>query len=142
VKPRRHPSETRTRAPGAWRRLGRLGAAAALAVQLLLPFMAMKPAAPDARAEGVLAQAVAAWGRGALCTPDAAAKDHGRAGPLAAHPCPICWAVQQTAGLLPPDAIPEPAPRAFARLAERPRTRGDLRPLLPSPAQPRAPPFV
>jgi hypothetical protein len=61
---------------GAWRRLGRIGAGIALAIQLLLPFLAMPhassmPAVPIASA---LAQAAALWGSDALCTLGAVTK--------------------------------------------------------------------
>ena len=121
-----------------WRSLGRAGAALALAVQILLPFMAL----PAVAAPTPLTDAVALWGKDALCTLDPSAKQKSDHGPFAGHQCPVCWALHQGASLLPPSAIPAPALsapisfKASVALVEAPR-----KPAL-SPPQPRGPPFA
>jgi hypothetical protein len=134
--------------PALLRRLGRLGAALALAVQLLLPVIAMPPAALAAagpattRAAAILDQASAVWGSAALCEPDSAPSHEGKQTPHLVHPCPICWAVQQAASLLPPNLPPLPlAPAAVRLKAAIPDDDLALRRNL-SPAQPRGPPLV
>jgi hypothetical protein len=135
--------------PALLRRLGRLGAALALAVELLLPIIAMPPAALAAAgaattpAEAILDQASAVWGSAALCEPGSSAPPHhGKQGPLLVHACPICWAVQQAASLLPPSLPPLPLASAPAWLkAAVPDDDLPLRRDL-SPAQPRGPPLV
>jgi len=131
------------------RRLGRLGAALALAVQVLLPVIAMPPAALAAAgaamtpAAAILDQAAAVWGSAALCEPGSSLPSHqGKQGPLFVHPCPICWAVQQAASLLPPSLPPLPLVSAPVWLkAALPEDDPALRRNL-SPAQPRGPPLV
>jgi hypothetical protein len=138
--------------PALLRRLGCLGAALALAVQLLLPVIAMPPAAlaaPGVAAGGaitpaasILAQASAVWGSAALCEPGSTLSHPGEQSPHLVHPCPICWAVQQAAGFLPP-SLP-PLPRASLPVWVKTPVPADglaLRRILP-PAQPRGPPFV
>ena len=151
----RRPQQRRTEGlarRGLLRRLGRLGAVLAVAVQLLLPVIAMPPAALAAAgvaatpSAAILAQASAAWGAAALCEPAGApapeSPHESKQSQHLAHPCPICWAVQQAASLLPPILPPLPlAPVAVWFKA--PITADDLtlrRNL--SPAQPRGPPFV
>jgi hypothetical protein len=123
------------------RRLGGFGAVLALAFQLVLPFLAM-PQAASTQAAAVLAQAAAVWGGGVLCAPEAAREHDGKQSPLAGHQCPVCWAIQQTASLLPPNALPEPALLAITRVRAPVAAAGAARPLILSPAQPRGPPFV
>ncbi len=122
------------------RRLGRLGAVLALAIQLLLPFMAMPQAAATPPATSVMAEAAAVWGSAALCTLDAQTKPGGKPGRLAHHPCPICWTLQQAASLLPPTGAPELAPSKPAGiLSLSPEIDAVLEHFL-SLAQPRGPP--
>jgi hypothetical protein len=122
------------------RRLGRLGAALALAIQLLLPFMAMPQAAATPPATSAMAEATAVWGSAALCTLDAQTKPGGKPAQLAHHPCPICWTLQQAASLLPPTGAPELAPsKPAAILSLSPEIDAVLERLL-SLAQPRGPP--
>jgi len=130
------------------RRLGRIGAALAIAVQLLLPVIAMPPAALAAAgaattpAASILAQASAVWGGGVLCEPGSTPSDEGQQTPHLVHPCPICWAVQQAASLLPPSLPPLPlAPVPVWVKAPVPADDLTLRRNL-SPAQPRGPPLV
>ena len=123
------------------RRLGVLGVVLALSLQLLLPFLAM-PQAASAQEMAMLDQAATVWGSGALCEPGAATSRDGKQSPMAGHQCPICWAMQQAASLLPPSAPPEPAPLAIAWVKAPAPDRGALRPRALSPAQPRGPPSV
>ncbi len=102
-----------------WRWLARIGAGVALAVQLLLPFMAMPQmafAAAEANKAAVLAQATAAWGSDALCAVDSGTRPHGAKSPLSDHPCPVCWAMQQAASLLAPVGPPLLAPPIYIRV--------------------------
>jgi hypothetical protein len=90
----------------------------------------------------ILDQASAVWGRSALCEPGSAPSHEGKQTPHLVHPCPICWAVQQAASLLPPSLPPLPVVSAPLWLKaavpdDDPALRRDL-----SPAQPRGPPFV
>jgi hypothetical protein len=138
-KRRQHLRATGDRAkPGLLRQLGRLGAALAVILQLLLPFLAMPPAA-SAEDAPMLAQGT---GNGALCEPGMAMPDHGKPGPMVHHHCPVCWALQQTANLLPPSAPPTPAPLVIAWIRAPAPDRDGFHPLALSPAQPRGPPFV
>jgi hypothetical protein len=134
--------------PALLRRLGRLGAVLAIAVQLLLPVVAMPPAALAAAgaaptpAAAILDQASAVWGSAALCEPGSAPSHEGKRTPHLVHPCPICWAVQQAASLLPPSLPPLPVASAPVWLKaavpdDDPALRRNL-----SPAQPRGPPLV
>jgi hypothetical protein len=145
-KRRRHPAETKDRARPAralLRRIGGFGAALALALQLLLPFLAMPQAAGAGEAAALSQAAAAVWGRDAvLCAPGTARPHDGKQSPLAGHQCPVCWAMQQTASLLPPSAPPEPAPVAVAWVTALAPGLDPLPPLALSPAQPRGPPFV
>ncbi len=147
-RPQRQRREGQGR-PALLRRLGRLGAALALAIQLLLPVIAMPPVALAAAGGGammpaaaILAQASAVWGSAALCEPGSAPSHEGKQTPHLVHPCPICWAVQQAASLLPPSLPPLPLASAPVWLKaavpdDDPSLRRDL-----SPAQPRGPPLV
>ena len=134
--------------PALLRWLGRLGAALALSVQLLLPVIAMPPAALAAAgpamvpAAAILDQASAVWGSAALCEPGGAPSHEDRQAPHLVHPCPICWAVQQAANLLPPSLPPLPLASAPVWLkAAAPDDDLALRRDF-SPAQPRGPPLV
>ncbi len=138
--------------PALLRRLGSIGAALAIAVQLLLPIIAMPPAALAAagatatQAASILAQASAVWGNTALCepgnVPSHEGAHQGKQTPHLVHPCPICWAVQQAASLLPPSLPPLPlAPVPVWVKAPTPADGLALRRNL-SPAQPRGPPFA
>ncbi len=150
---RRPPRRTEGQAkPALLRRLSRLGAALALAVQLLLPVIAMPPAAlavPGAAAGGattpaasILAQASAVWGSAALCEPGSTPSHPDKQSPHLIHPCRICWALQQAASLLPPSLLPLPlAPSPVWVKTPVPAEDLALRRNLP-PAQPRGPPFV
>jgi hypothetical protein len=131
-----HRSQRRQPIAGSWRRLGCLGATLALAVQLLLPFMAMPQASATA------ASPAAAWGSAALCTLGAESKPAGKQSPLVHRQCPICWMLQQTASLLPPTGAAELTPPAAVAIDSPDRALDDAieRPL--SPAQPRGPPSV
>ena len=143
LKPRRRPLRYRgLSVAGALRRLGRLGAGVALATQLLLPFIAMPQASSMPAVPTALAQAAALWGSDAICTLGAVTKSDGKQGPFAGHQCPICWALQQTASLLPPNGGIPSAPRAPTRI-EAPSVAIEAR-AEPSysPAQPRGPPLV
>jgi hypothetical protein len=132
--------------------LGRIGAAFALAVQLLLPVIAMPPAALAAAGAGagaastpaasILAQASAAWGSTALCEPGGAPSHEGKQSPRFVHPCPICWAVQQAASLLPPSLLPLPLARAPVWIKVSPLVEDLALPRSLSPARPRGPPSV
>jgi len=147
-RPHRQKRESQAK-PALLHRLGRFGAALALAVQLLLPVIAMPPAALAAAggamtpAAAMLDQAAAVWGPAALCEPGSSMPSHhGKQGPLLVHPCPICWAVQQAASLLPPSLPPLPLVSAPVWLkAALPEDDPALRRNL-SPAQPRGPPLV
>jgi hypothetical protein len=134
--------------PALLRRLGRIGAALAIAVQLLLPIIAMPPAALDAAGAAIspvasiLAQASAVWGSTALCEPGGTPSHEGKQTPHLVHPCPICWAVQQAASLLPPSLPPLPlAPSPVWVKTPVPAEDFALRRNL-SPAQPRGPPLA
>jgi hypothetical protein len=127
------------------RRLGALGAVLALSLQLLLPFLAMPQAANAqdmAQDMAMLDQAATVWGSGSVCEPGAATSHDGKQSPMAGHQCPICWAMQQAASLLPPSAPPEPAPLVIAWVTASALDRDAFRPLALSPAQPRGPPSV
>lgn len=123
------------------RRLGALGAVLALSLQLLLPFLAM-PQAANAQDMAMLDQAATVWGSGSVCEPGAATSHDGKQSPMAGHQCPVCWAMQQAASLLPPSAPPEPAPLVIAWVKALALDRDAFRPLALSPAQPRGPPSV
>jgi hypothetical protein len=141
-KRRQHLCATGDRAkPALLRRLGRLGAALAVILQLLLPFLAMPPAA-SAQDAPMLAQATTLPENGALCEPGMAMAHHGKQSPMGRHHCPVCWALQQTASLLPPSAPPAPAPLVIAWVRAPAPDRDGFHPLTLSPAQPRGPPFV
>jgi hypothetical protein len=136
VSSRHRRNAGRPPANGPWARLGRLGAALALAIQILLPFMAMPqalatPAGPDA-----------VWGNAALCTLGAETKPASKQSPLAHRQCPICWMLQQTASLLPPTGAPELSVPAAAAIDPPARALDDAieRPF--STARPRGPPSV
>ena len=130
---------------GVWRQLGRAGAGLALAIQLLLPFIVVGPHAssiPAVLTASVLAQAAAFWGRDAICTLGAVTKHDGNQRPLADHKCPICWALQRTASLLPPSAGIPLSPPAPTRIEAPSATIEACAEAAYSPAQPRGPPFV
>ena len=141
---RRSAAETRYRAEPVrvvLRRLGALGAVLALSLQILLPFLAM-PQAAGAQEMAMLDQAATVWGSGSVCDPGGAMPHDGKQSPMAGHQCPICWAMQQAASLLPPSAPPEPAPLVIAWVKASALDRDAFRPLALSPAQPRGPPSV
>ena len=123
------------------RRLGALGAVLALSLQLLLPFLAM-PQAANAQDAAMLDQAAMVWGNGNVCEPGMAMPHGGKQSPMAGHQCPICWAMQQAASLLPPGTPPEPAPLAVTWVTAAAPELDFFRPLALSPAQPRGPPSV
>jgi hypothetical protein len=123
------------------RRLGAFGAVLALSLQILLPFLAM-PQAASAQEMAMLDQAAKVWGNGNVCEPGMAMPHGGKQGPMAGHQCPICWAMQQAASLLPPSTPPQPAPLAIAWVKAPAPDRDGFRPLALSPAQPRGPPSV
>ena len=90
----------------------------------------------------ILAQASAAWGSVPICDPGSGSSHEGKQTPPLVHSCPICWAVQQAASLLPPSLPPIPwAPTLVwvkaPLVAEHPALRRNL-----SPTQPRGPPLV
>src|SRR5262245_10386121 len=114
------------------RRLGAFGAVLALSLQLLLPFLAM-PQAANAQDMAMLDQAATTWGSGALCEPGAATSHDGKQSPMAGHQCPVCWAMQQAASVLPPSAPPEPAPLAIVWVKSAAPDRDAFRPLALSP---------
>ena len=139
---RQHLRVTRGRArPGLLRQLGRLGAVLALTLQLLLPFLAM-PQPASAQHAPMPGQTSAPWGDSGLCEPGMAMPHRGQQSPLVHHHCPVCWALQQTANLLPPSAPPAPAPLVIAWVKALAPDRDGFRPVALSPAQPRGPPFV
>ena len=141
-KRRQHLCVTGGRArPGLLRQFGRLGAVLALTLQLLLPFLAM-PQPVSAQDAPMPAQATTAWGSDAVCEPGMAMPRQGQQSPMVHHQCPVCWALQQTANLLPPSAPPAPAPLVIAWVRAPAPDRDGFRPLALSPAQPRGPPFV
>ena len=145
VKPRhRRPLRYRgLSVAGACRRVGRIGAGVALAIQLLLPFIAMSQASsmPAVSSTTPLAQAAALWGSDAICTLGAVTKQDSKQNPLTGQ-CPICWAVQQTASLLPPSGGIALAPPTLTRIeAPSAATEKCAEPAY-SPAQPRGPPLV
>jgi len=116
-------------------RLGVVGAAVALAVQLVVVFAPMP-------------QAAGARGLVALVSPHIACEPLGPAqgkpdpgpAPAAGHECPICQILAQTGSCLSP-IVAEIAPLSWAPAAPatRPETDRPVRPA-PSQAQPRAPP--
>lgn len=141
---RRSAAETRYRTEpvrALLHRLGALGAVLALSLQILLPFLAM-PRAANAQDMAMLDQAATVWGSGSVCDPGGAMPHDGKQSPMAGHQCPICWAMQQAASLLPPSAPPQPAPLAIAWVKSPAPDRDVIRPLARSPAQPRGPPSV
>ena len=139
---RQHLCVTGNRAkPGLLRRFGQLGAVLALTLQLLLPFLAM-PQPASAQDTPMPAPASTLWGNGALCEPGMAMPHQGQQSPLVHHHCPVCWALQQTANLLPPSAPPAPAPLIITWVKAPAPDRDSFRPRALSPAQPRGPPFV
>ncbi|MFO1055815.1 MAG: DUF2946 domain-containing protein [Dongiaceae bacterium] len=120
-------------------KLGRLGAILALAVQLLLPAMAVSPA--SAPAPAVLAQAAALWGDGSLCLIGQGRRSDGGPAPLAHHDaCAACCMLHQAAALPPPADGPRLAPRLPVAIAYLAVAHDAVRPRPTSPAQPRAPP--
>ena len=141
-KRRQHPCVTGNRArPGLLRRFGRLGAVLALTLQFLLPFLAM-PQPASAQDAPMPAQATTVWGNDALCEPGMAMPHPGKQSPMVHHQCPVCWALQQTASLLPPSAPPASAPLVITWVKAPATERDGFRPLVLSPAQPRGPPSV
>lgn len=131
---------------GLARQLGRAAAALAIALQLLLPPLAMQAsaAAPQADAEAAMvAQASAVWGAGAICemeqpVPDGAPHHT----PAVHHACPVCWASHQPSSLPPPNLPPLPPAPLFLWVTAPLPAPSLFRPCLLAPAQPRAPPFV
>jgi len=88
------------------------------------------------------AQATTLWGNDTLCEPGMAMPHPGKQSPMVHHQCPVCWALQQTASLLPPSAPPASAPLVITWVKAPATERDGFRPLVLSPAQPRGPPFV
>ena len=127
--------------PSLLRQFGRLGAVLALTLQLLLPFLAM-PQPASAQDMPMPADAGMLLGNGALCEPGMAMPHQGQQSPMVHHQCPVCWALQQTASLLPPSAPPAPAPLVIAWVRAPAPDRDGFHPRALSPAQPRGPPFV
>lgn len=127
--------------PGLLRLFGRLGAVLALTLQLFLPFLAM-PQAASAQDAPMLADAGMLSGNGALCEPGMAMPHQGQQSPMAHHQCPVCWAVQQAASLLPPSTPPAPAPLVIAWVKAPAKNRDGFHAFALSPTQPRGPPFV
>jgi hypothetical protein len=127
------------------RGVGRIGAALALAVQLLLPFVAMPQRAfasvLEAQNSALLAQATAAWGPDALCTLSGATRHTDKDAP-SDHPCPICWTVQQAASLPPPAVPPLPPAPIELRLQPVIALIGPFVQASRPPSPPRGPPLV
>jgi hypothetical protein len=116
-------------------RLGAVGAAVALAVQLVVVFAPM-PQAGDA---GGLVALVSPH---IACEPLGPAQRKPHHGPApAGHECPICQILAQTGACLSPTVVAEVMPQSWAQAAPTtlPETDRPVRPA-PSQAQPRAPP--
>jgi hypothetical protein len=128
-----------------WRRAGRVGATLALAVQLLLPFVAMPQMAfasiSEAQESALLAQATAVWGRDALCTLGSATQ-HTHENVPSDRPCPICWTVHQAASLPPPAVPPLPPAPLEVRLQAVIALIGPFVQASRPPSPPRGPPPV